>query len=381
MNGATSDSQMARGFSWDVTADVFQRGYDMEASPKKRKQIGDILVGMGVLKSVNLEDALKRQKNSRKRLGEILQEMGVVCEKDIAQVLATQFSFAQAPPLPEIPISQELLDLVSLPFALSQLVFPLYRERDRLHLAMANPLDLDTVDKITFGTGLKVVPWISTASEIYAAIKAQYPKSSAACDRKEWKILIVEDKVLTRTAAVGALKKKGYSIFEAANGSEGLEAVLLHSPHLIIAETVMRGMDGCEMFRVLQRNPATRTIPFIGFSSRASREEETRLLNLGFFDFVSKPLNPTLLTARVERALKMVYGRAGGPGSVDAGEPLHMAVRLLLGLMLDALENGSGTKFFPAAGPGQDMEALREAVSQLLRLLPSGETVPGSGIA
>jgi DNA-binding response OmpR family regulator len=46
----------------------------------------------------------------------------------------------------------------------------------------------------------------------------------------------------------------------------------------------------------------------IALSSRAAAEEEARLLDLGYFDFVAKPINPVRLVARVSRALRIVYG-------------------------------------------------------------------------
>jgi len=71
----------------------------------------------------------------------------------------------------------------------------------------------------------------------------------------------------------------------------------------------MTGMTGVELFRILQSNVATREIPVIALSAKSSPEEEARLLEMGFFDFVSKPANLARLVARVKRALKIVYGR------------------------------------------------------------------------
>jgi DNA-binding response OmpR family regulator len=67
-------------------------------------------------------------------------------------------------------------------------------------------------------------------------------------------------------------------------------------------------MDGYAMFRALQANNSTRKIPVIALSSRSTAEEEAKLLDMGYFDFVPKPINPVRLVARVKRSLKMVYG-------------------------------------------------------------------------
>jgi len=307
-----------------------------------RKQMGDLLIEAGVLKKVNLAEALKKQKSTKKRLGEILQEMGVVCEKDIALVLATQFNIRPAPQLVEQPLSHELLSLVDLQMAMTRMVCPISREGNRLNLAMANPLDLATIDDIAFKTELDVVPWVSTPSDILAAIREHYLGGEAPDNHELCKILVIEGKEIVRAATIAALKKDGYQLLEAPSSREGLEAVIRHSPHLIVTETVMPGMDGCELFHTLQKNPETRHIPVIGFSSKASKEEEVALLNLGFADFLAKPIKLDVLTARVGRVLDLVYPGQGYSAkkrtAAQEASSLYEAIHTLLDLLQGALD-------------------------------------------
>lgn len=309
--------------------------------PPLRKQMGDLLVEAGILKKVNLMEALAKQKSSKKRLGEILQEMGVVCEKDIAFVLATQFNIRHAPALTGDPLTQELRDIVNLELAMSRMICPISREGKKLNLAMANPLDLGTIDEIVFRTSLEVVPWVSTPSEILAAIRHHYLGEEEVDNHELCRILIVEDKELIRAAAVSALKRDGYKVAEARSGQEGLESVLRQHPHLVITESVMPGMDGCELFKALQANPGTRHIPVIAFSSKAAKEEEIALLNMGFADFLPKPLNQDLLTARVARVLDLVYPGQGfsakQESAVRGGSSLYEAISSLLELLQKSL--------------------------------------------
>lgn len=316
--------------------------------PSGRKQMGDLLVEAGVLKETDLVEALRKQKTSKRPLGEILQEMGVICEKDIALVLTTQFNIRPAPPLTEKPLPQELLGFVDLPLATTRLVCPISREGSKLNLAMSNPLDLETIDNISFRTELKVVPWVSTPSEILTAIRHHYLGEVKTDNHELCKILVVEDKKTIRAAAVAVLKKEGYQVVEASSGKEGLDAVQLHSPHLILTETVMPRMDGCAMFRELQKNPETRHIPVIGFSSRASKSEEVSLLNMGFADFIPKPINNGLLSARVGRVLDLVYQGQGFSAKhrSEASEPasLYEATHTLLDLLQGSLEKNQTEK-------------------------------------
>jgi len=82
---------------------------------------------------------------------------------------------------------------------------------------------------------------------------------------------------------------------------------------MIITDTVMPRMDGYEMYRALQATAGTRQIPVIALSFKAAAEEEAKLLEMGYFDFVAKPINPECLAARVKRALRLVYGEGGPP--------------------------------------------------------------------
>jgi len=308
----------------------------------QRKQMGDLLVEAGTLKEDSLQEALSKQKSSKRRLGEILQEMGVASEKDIARVLSTQFNIKPASPLTENHVSEELQGLVPLQTAMTRLVCPISREGYKLNLAMANPLDLNTIDDISFRTELKVVPWISTPSEIIAAIRLHYLGAEKADNREQCKILIIERNEIIRATAVSALEAEGYRLIEACDGEEGLEAVMQHLPQLIITESAMPGMDGSVLFNALQQNPVTRHIPLVGFSSIASRDEEISLLNLGFVDFLPKPIDQALLVARVGRVLDLVYqGQVFSATTRTAtreSSSLYEAIHTLLGLLQASLE-------------------------------------------
>jgi DNA-binding response OmpR family regulator len=109
------------------------------------------------------------------------------------------------------------------------------------------------------------------------------------------------------------LRKEGYDPLEAANGADGLKVALQNKPHLIIADTVMPRMDGYEMFRAIQANMSIKHIPVIALSSRSTAEEEAKLLEMGYFDFIAKPINPIRLVARARHALRIIYGTTPPP--------------------------------------------------------------------
>jgi CheY-like chemotaxis protein len=279
----------------------------------KRKRFGEILVEAGVVSETQLNLALDKQRGSGQRLGQVLEEMGIVTEKDVAVVLARQFGFKTVQNLAKYSFAEDLLALVDQETALKRSIFPLKLEGKSLYLAMVNPLDMETIDNLTFRSGLRILPCVTTPAEIQAAVQKHYlgggegPAGTKA-QADWWKILVVDDQELVRAAIAAALKREGYEISEATNGAEGLKQACQQLPHLIVTDTVMPRMDGFEMFRALQSQAATRAVPVIALSSRSAPEEEARLLDAGYFDFIAKPINPVRLTSRVRRALRISYG-------------------------------------------------------------------------
>lgn len=283
---------------------------------QKRKRFGEILVEAKVLSEPMLERALERQRGTGRRLGQVLEDMGVVTEKDIAAALARQFGFKTVANIARAAFPAELLALVGAEAAMSKLIFPLKLEGNVLYLAMVNPLDIEVIDSISFRSSLRIVPCVTTPSEIQAAVNRHYYKKLEAQSRPPdewWRILVVDDQALVRSAIVAALKREGFSLMEAENGADGVKAAVQFKPHLIISDTVMPRMDGYEMFRTLKGNQQTRQLPIIALSSKSSAEEEAKLLDMGYYDFIAKPINPVRLLARVKHAIKLIYGDAPPP--------------------------------------------------------------------
>ncbi len=274
-----------------------------------RKRMGEILLDAGLITQQDLDKALQLQKSSGKRLGQILEQMDVILEEDIARTLAKQFGFPHVKGLARYRFPQEVLDLCDAETALTKFIFPLKIDGRTLHLAMTNPLDIELQNDLAFKTGLQVSPCVTTPEEIKTAVKKNYlVEVETASEDRQWTVLIIDDQDMVLSAAEAALKKEGYSIHKASNGAEGLKIALQLKPHLIITDVVMPRMDGIELFRTLQANRGVADIPVIVLSAKAAAEEEYRLLEMGFFDFIPKPINPIRLVARVRRAMRYTHG-------------------------------------------------------------------------
>ncbi len=278
-----------------------------------RRRFGEILADAGVISEAMLHQALARQKGTGKRLGTVLEEMGVISEREIAAGLARQFGFKTVRNLAPRAFPPEVLQLITGERALKELIFPVKLEEKQLYLAMVNPLDMEAIDSLAFQTGLRITPCITTPSEIQKAVETHYRKAAPAPAKPVWSLLVVEEGEQMRDATIAALEKEGFRVRGASNGAEGLKAATQHRPHLVLADTLMPRMDGFEMFAALQKAEATRSIPLIGLSALASPEEEARTLEVGFVDFLARPVHPLRLVARVKRALRLVYGGGGPP--------------------------------------------------------------------
>lgn len=277
---------------------------------QNRKRFGEILVEAGIVSRETLEAALQKQRGTGRPLGQVLEWMGVLTEQNIAAALARQFGFKTVSNIARASFSTELLGLVDAETAAGKLIFPLRVEKNSLFLAMVNPLDMATIDNLAFSRGLRIVPCVTTPSEVLAAIDRHYHKIADPSSEGDdwWTVLVVDDQDQVRAAAMSALKTEGFGLLEASNGADGLKMALQYQPHLVIADTVMPRMDGYEMFRGIKGNPGTRHIPVIALSSRSSAEEEAQLLDIGYADFIAKPINPVRLVARVKHALRLSYG-------------------------------------------------------------------------
>ena len=281
----------------------------------KHKRLGEILLEAKVVDETQLQQALERHWDTGRRLGEVLKEMGMATERDIAVAVARQFGFKTVSNIAKATFSDELLELFDGDMAIEKMLFPLKKEGNTLYLAMVNPLDMETIDNLAFKTGLRVIPCVTTPTEIQTAVNRHYfniVERSQGLD-VWWTVLVIDDQNLVRSEIIAALKREGFNLLEASNGADGIKMATEEKPHLIIADTVMPRMSGHEMYRAIQSNLNIKHIPVIALSSQSSPEEEAKLLEMGYFDMIVKPINPVRLVARTKHALRIIYGNSPPP--------------------------------------------------------------------
>ncbi|MFA6236703.1 MAG: response regulator transcription factor [Bacteriovorax sp.] len=102
------------------------------------------------------------------------------------------------------------------------------------------------------------------------------------------KILVVEDDTSIRELLIEILEDEGYCVSSSTNGSEGLKALELSIPDLIIMDIMMPVMDGYSFRKELLKNATWNAIPVLAMSAQAQSEQKLELH--GFANFINKPL-------------------------------------------------------------------------------------------
>jgi CheY-like chemotaxis protein len=115
-------------------------------------------------------------------------------------------------------------------------------------------------------------------------------------------ILIVEDVELNRDLLVQLLEDD-YRLVLAADGQAALEKALEAKPDLILMDLSLPRMDGWEATRRLKADRSLSKIPVIVLSAHAMRGDEERARASGCDDFLTKPIDETLLYQKLERHL------------------------------------------------------------------------------
>ncbi|MFO7598475.1 MAG: ATPase, T2SS/T4P/T4SS family [Candidatus Desulfacyla sp.] len=130
-------------------------------------------------------------------------------------------------------------------------------------------------------------------AEATSAVRSSSPK----------RILVVDDNAVIRKLLSHQLEAEGYMVVAAENGLEALKMVANDKPDLILSDFLMPEMDGLTLTRKLKAQLATRFIPIIMLTAKDEVESEVEVIDAGADDYLTKPVVPKRLVARVKRLL------------------------------------------------------------------------------
>ena len=117
-------------------------------------------------------------------------------------------------------------------------------------------------------------------------------------------LLVVDDETVNIDILIEALSKI-YTVRVDTDGPAALISAKEYLPDLILLDIMMPGMDGFEVCRRLKNDPVVRDIPIIFLTALSQDSDETRGLELGAVDYITKPFNPGIVKIRVRNHLEL----------------------------------------------------------------------------
>jgi len=118
-------------------------------------------------------------------------------------------------------------------------------------------------------------------------------------------VLIVEDEPFYIDVLHNLLRDE-YDVRLATHGEEGLEKARQEPlPDLILLDIILPDIDGYEVCRRLKDDAKTRNIPVIFLTVKSDVDDEVRGFNLGAVDYITKPISPPIVKARVRTNIKI----------------------------------------------------------------------------
>ena len=119
------------------------------------------------------------------------------------------------------------------------------------------------------------------------------------------RLLLVDDEPANLRVMKQILQHDYHLIF-AKNGAEALRLTAEKKPNLILLDIMMPDMTGLEVCQALKQDPKTASIPIIFVTALADETDEAQGFEIGAVDYISKPVSPAIVRARVKTHLSLV---------------------------------------------------------------------------
>jgi two-component system cell cycle response regulator DivK len=116
-------------------------------------------------------------------------------------------------------------------------------------------------------------------------------------------VLVADDNDDTRRVVRWMLEQRGYAVIEAADGEQAVAAAVSQRPDLILMDLIMPVVDGFDAVRRVREHEALRGVPVIAMTARDAATSRDRAEDLGFNQYLSKPLDFLRLNVVIEKLL------------------------------------------------------------------------------
>jgi CheY-like chemotaxis protein len=184
---------------------------------------------------------------------------------------------------------------------------------DAIQTAMAQSLSLPDIRRAMDAAGFPslkdhaatlVAAGVTSRDEITRVLGAETAAEPPLVAPIRKSVLIADDEPITRTLVRLLLERDGYSVLEAQNGQEAVGLAVSHIPSLIVMDLNMPKMDGYEAISQIRRVPGLEATPIVVVTMEDGARVADHVLSLGADDYIMKPFEPAVLTARVKAAFR-----------------------------------------------------------------------------
>ncbi len=117
-------------------------------------------------------------------------------------------------------------------------------------------------------------------------------------------VLVVDDMAANRSVLCRQLELHKYGVISVDSGEAALELLTRTRPDIVLLDYMMPNMNGIEVLRRLRANPATVDLPVIMVTARAENQATVEALEAGADDYVTKPIDFSVLRARIDSHLQ-----------------------------------------------------------------------------
>jgi two-component system, cell cycle response regulator DivK len=114
-------------------------------------------------------------------------------------------------------------------------------------------------------------------------------------------VLLVEDNDDSREIYGKILKYNGYQVLEATDGAMAVTMLTYVRPHLVLLDIALPHVDGWTVAKWMKKGSDTSTVPLVAVTALTRREYRDQADQLGFDDYLTKPIDPEDLVKCVER--------------------------------------------------------------------------------
>ncbi|WP_447591445.1 response regulator [Aquipseudomonas campi] len=147
------------------------------------------------------------------------------------------------------------------------------------------------------------------------------------------KVLLVDDEP-TNLQVLRHILQDHYRLLFAKDGEKALELAEREQPELILLDVMMPGMTGYDVCSALKQSTATQAIPVIFVTALSDIDDEARGFDVGAVDYITKPVSPSIVKARVRTHLSLVR--------VDELQRTRLQIVQRLGLAAEYKDNETG---------------------------------------